>query len=137
MCFPTVEDCKGAFSFTPKPICNTCVRRRQKYGRGGCQHILLWRGHTRRLSGTTCLTRVTDEHKVCDGVCSHLSAEKMSKQIHPWCRPRVLIMRSIFCNRGQSVRQIYYVCMNMEEKALGFNWFHVKKMQLHLLFVHV
>lgn len=61
---------------------------------------------------------VTDEHKVCDGVRSHLSAEEMSKQIHPWRRPRVLITRSIFCNRGQRVRLIYCVRMHMEEENL-------------------
>ena len=61
---------------------------------------------------------VTDEHKVCDGVRSHLSAEEMSKQIHPWRRPRVLITRSIFCNRGQRVKLIYCVRMHMEEENL-------------------
>lgn len=61
---------------------------------------------------------VTDEHKVCDGARSHSSTEEMSKQIHPWCRPRVLITRSIFCNRGQRVRLIYCVRMHMEEENL-------------------
>lgn len=82
---------------TADPICNT-VWGRQKYGRGGCQHILLWRGHTCWLSSTTCLTWVIDEYKVCNGVCSHLSAEKMTQQIHLQCHPQVLIMRTIFCS---------------------------------------
>lgn len=99
---PACSYCRGLqrsiqLHTTAEPICIT-VWGWQKYGRGRCQHILLWRGHTCWLSSTTCLTRVIDEYKVCNGVCSHLSAEEMTQQIHLQCHPQVLIMRTIFCS---------------------------------------
>lgn len=37
------------------------------------------------LASTACLTAVSDERKVCAGVCSHLSAEEASQQLHLRC----------------------------------------------------
>lgn len=96
-------------------------------------HTAIERAHTRWISSTTCLTRVTDEHKVCNGVRSHLSAEEMSKQIYLWCRPQVLIVRSIFCNKG------VWVWEHLRDRLIVFAWIwsifnyiYVKKMQLYL-----
>ena len=123
-CSRTAEDRQRSTQLhaTPVPICNTRVRRRREYGGrggGGCQHTHCYgEGIHAAYPAPPVSLGVTDEHKVCDGVRSHLSAEEMSKQIHPWCRPRVLITRSIFCNRGQRARLIYCVRVHMEEENL-------------------
>lgn len=125
MCFPATEACEGAFSYTlhqSPSVTLVCVGGESVPGEDASTYCYGESTHTRWISSTTCLTRVTDEHKVCNGVRSRLSAEEMSKQIYLWRRPQVLIARSIFCNSRQSARafqrHVYYVCMNRKQIEL-------------------